>query len=167
MTRRPGIQVLTAVPGVLTAAAALPLLPTAAAAAVTPAAYGMTFMAGPAAVTAHIRAVVRYVDWTATSAAYTIRFAAGRTAGPWPAGVLAEHTTTAAPLAWTALPSAGAATLVTVPAKHEPRTTAPLGTVADESLRPGTGVPFPAKHHGRRGPYDNEPSGFAAAVARG
>lgn len=51
------------------------------------------------------------------------------------AGALAAHTTTAAPLARTALPSAGAATLVAVPAKHESRTTAPLGTVADESPR--------------------------------
>jgi hypothetical protein len=92
-------------------------------------------MTVPAAGIAYIRAVVRPVDWTATLAAFTTLFAAGQTVRPWLAGVLAERTTTAAPLTWTALLSAGAAALSTVPGKQQPRSTAPLGTVADESPR--------------------------------
>ncbi|GAA4012743.1 hypothetical protein GCM10022384_66740 [Streptomyces marokkonensis] len=111
--------------------AALPLLSSSAIAVfASAAAYGVTFTAVPAAVTACIRTVLQPVDRTATLAAFTTLFAAGQTVGPWLAGVLAEHTTTAAPLAWTALLSAGAAVLSAIPSRPEPHTEAPFETNA-------------------------------------
>ncbi|MGW0807788.1 YbfB/YjiJ family MFS transporter [Nonomuraea sp. NPDC002799] len=71
--------------------------------------YGATFMGVPAAVTALIKGNVRPADWTATLAAFTTVFAAGQTAGPWIAGVVADHTSTEATLAWTAILCAVAA----------------------------------------------------------
>ncbi|MET9022317.1 YbfB/YjiJ family MFS transporter [Actinopolymorpha sp. NPDC004070] len=72
--------------------------------------YGATFMGVPAAVTAVLRAHVPATDWTATLAALTTVFAAGQTAGPWLAGLVADRTSPVAALAWTAvLCTAGAA----------------------------------------------------------
>jgi predicted MFS family arabinose efflux permease len=71
--------------------------------------YGATFMGVPAAVTALIRANTPPADWTATLAVFTTLFAAGQTAGPWLAGILADHTSTSATLAWTAALCAAAA----------------------------------------------------------
>lgn len=104
MTRWPGTRVPAAVLGGLAGGAALPLpSPSVIAVVAWAAAYGVTFMAVPAAVTACIRTVLQPVDWTATSAAFTTLFAAGQTGGPWLAGVLAEHTTT--PRHWRGPPS--------------------------------------------------------------
>ncbi|MGW7282576.1 YbfB/YjiJ family MFS transporter [Streptomyces sp. NPDC054844] len=131
MTRWPGARVLAAVLGGLAGGAALPLLPSSAIAVVaSAAAYGVTFVAVPTVVTACIRTVLQPVDWTATFAAFTTLFAAGQTVGPWLAGVLAEHATTAAPLAWTALLSAGTAVLSAIPSRPEPRTETTFGTNA-------------------------------------
>lgn len=70
MTRWPGTRVLAAVLGGLAGGAALPLLPSSAIAVfASAAAYGVTFMTVPAAVTACIRTVLQPVDWTATFAA--------------------------------------------------------------------------------------------------
>lgn len=65
--------------------------------------YGATFMGVPAAITALIKGNVPPADWTATLAAFTTVFAAGQTAGPWIAGMVADHTSTEATLAWTAI----------------------------------------------------------------
>ncbi|WP_169807847.1 YbfB/YjiJ family MFS transporter [Actinomadura hibisca] len=75
--------------------------------------YGATFMAVPAAVTALVKNRTAPADWTATLAAFTTVFAAGQTAGPWIAGVVADHTSTKATLAWTAILCAAAALVVT------------------------------------------------------
>ncbi|MEU0794203.1 YbfB/YjiJ family MFS transporter [Amycolatopsis sp. NPDC005961] len=112
ITRWPGTRALALVLAVLAAGAALALLsPSPAAVIASAVAYGATFMAVPAAVTAHLRTVVAPADWTATLAAFTALFAAGQTAGPWLAGLLADHTSPAAPLAWTAGLCAAAAVL--------------------------------------------------------
>jgi predicted MFS family arabinose efflux permease len=71
--------------------------------------YGATFMAVPAAVTALIKANTAPADWTPTLAAFTTLFAAGQTIGPWLAGLVADHTSTYAALAWTAILCAAAA----------------------------------------------------------
>ncbi|MET8998903.1 YbfB/YjiJ family MFS transporter [Amycolatopsis sp. NPDC004169] len=119
ITRRPGTRVLAVVLGVLAGGAAVALLsPAVLIASVV--AYGVTFMAVPAAVTAHIRAAVAPADWTATLSAFTALFAIGQTMGPWLAGVLADHTSAAAPLAWTAV-LCGAAALVTLTRNDNPK----------------------------------------------
>jgi predicted MFS family arabinose efflux permease len=97
---------------VLAVAAALPLLtPAPPVVALSALGYGATFMAVPAAVTAIVRATAAGPDRLATLlAGFTAIFAAGQTAGPWLAGVLADHTGPGAALAWTAtLCGAGAA----------------------------------------------------------
>lgn len=112
ITRWPGTRALAVVLGVLAGGAALALLSPAPAVLIASAvAYGVTFMAVPAAVTARIRTTVAPADWTATLAAFTTLFAAGQTAGPWLAGIVADHTSTAAPLAWTAVLCGTAAVL--------------------------------------------------------
>jgi predicted MFS family arabinose efflux permease len=95
--RRPGALAL--VLGLLGAGAALALTPLVLGSALV---YGATFMAVPAAVTALIKANTEPADRTPTLAAFTTLFAVGQTAGPWLAGILADHTSTAATLAWTA-----------------------------------------------------------------
>ncbi len=110
ITRWPGTRATSVVLGVLAGGSALALLsPSPAVVLVSVVAYGLSFMAVPAAVTAHIRTAVPPADWTATLAAFTTLFATGQTVGPWPAGVLADHTSAAAPLAWTAVLCAAAA----------------------------------------------------------
>ena len=130
ITRWPGTRALAAVLGVLAGGAALALLsPSPAVVIASAVAYGVTFMAVPAAVTAHIRTAVPLADWTATLAAFTTLFATGQTVGPWLAGVLADHTSTAAPLAWTAVLCAAAAALAA--ARPTPRAATPLEPAAE------------------------------------
>ncbi|GIJ28253.1 hypothetical protein Vqi01_34150 [Micromonospora qiuiae] len=106
----PGTRALATLLGVLAGGAALalaaPAPPVILASAI---AYGITFMSVPAAVTALIRANTLPTDWTATLAAFTTLFAVGQTAGPWIAGIVADHTSTGATLAWTAILCAVAA----------------------------------------------------------
>ncbi|MGN9788586.1 YbfB/YjiJ family MFS transporter [Nonomuraea sp. ZG12] len=83
--------------------------------------YGATFMGVPAAVTALIKADVPSADWTATLAAFTTVFAAGQTAGPWIAGVVADHTSTEATLAWTAILCAAASVTALAAGRTRPR----------------------------------------------
>jgi predicted MFS family arabinose efflux permease len=73
--------------------------------------YGATFMSVPAAVTARVRDATPPADWTATIAAFTTLFAAGQTAGPWIAGIVADHTSTGATVAWTAVLCAAGAVI--------------------------------------------------------
>ncbi|WP_410607715.1 YbfB/YjiJ family MFS transporter [Amycolatopsis sp. lyj-109] len=114
ITRWPGTRALAVVLGVLAGSSAPALLsPSPAVVLASVAGYGVTFMAVPAAVTAHIRTAVPPADRTATLAAFTALFATGQTVGPWLAGILADHTSTAAPLAWTAV-LCGAAAVVTL-----------------------------------------------------
>lgn len=117
ITRWPGTRALAVVLGVLAGGAVLALL-SPAVVLVSAIAYGVTFMAVPAAVTARIRSVVPPADWVATLAAFTTLFAAGQTIGPWLAGILADHTGTAAPLVWTTVLCAAAAVLAAVPTRH-------------------------------------------------
>ncbi|OXM74916.1 MULTISPECIES: YbfB/YjiJ family MFS transporter [Amycolatopsis] len=78
--------------------------------------YGATFIGVPAAVTALIRDHTPPADWTATLGAFTTVFAAGQTAGPWLAGVVADHTSPAATVAWTAVLCAAGALVALIPA---------------------------------------------------
>ncbi len=114
ITDWPGGRALAALLVLLAGGAALALassaLPVVLASAVV---YGATFMSVPAAVTALIKANTPPAEWTATLAAFTTVFAAGQTAGPWLAGLLADHTFTGATLAWTAVLCAGAALIAT------------------------------------------------------
>lgn len=128
ITRWPGTRALAVVLGVLAGGAALALVsPSPAVVIASAVAYGATFMAVPAAVTARIRTVVPPADWTATLAAFTTLFATGQTAGPWLAGVLADHTGAAAPLAWTAALCAAAAVSAAVPTRSSPARTTAVG----------------------------------------
>ncbi|MFI7035872.1 YbfB/YjiJ family MFS transporter [Microbispora rosea] len=106
----PGTRALAVLLGLLSGGAALamaaPAPPVVLASAIV---YGATFMGVPAAVTALIKAYTPPADWTATLAVFTTIFAAGQTAGPWLAGLVADHTSTAAALAWTAILCAAAA----------------------------------------------------------
>lgn len=136
ITRWPGTRALAVVLGVLAGGAALALLsPSPAVTTASAVTYGATFMAVPAAVTAHIRAVVPPAGWTATLAAFTTLFAAGQTVGPWLAGVLADHTSAAAPLVWTAALCATAAALAAVPARRGPAPRASTLPELDAELR--------------------------------
>lgn len=87
--------------------------------------YGATFMGVPAAVTAHLRDAVPPADLTATLAAFTTLFAAGQTAGPWLAGIVADRTSTDATLAWTAVLCALAAVVVVSPRRRRTARRAP------------------------------------------
>ncbi|WP_051753222.1 YbfB/YjiJ family MFS transporter [Streptosporangium amethystogenes] len=110
ITRWPGGRALTVLLALLAGAAALALVSSAPPVVLTSAvAYGATFMSVPAAVTALIKANTPPADWTATLAAFTVLFAAGQTAGPWLAGLLADRFSTDATLAWTAILCAAAA----------------------------------------------------------
>ncbi|MCG5213593.1 YbfB/YjiJ family MFS transporter [Streptosporangium soli] len=115
IARWPGTRALTILLGLLAGGAALalaaPAPPVILASAVV---YGATFMGVPAAVTTLIRANTLPADWTATLAVFTMLFAAGQTAGPWLAGLLADHTSTNATLAWTAALCAAAALIATI-----------------------------------------------------
>jgi predicted MFS family arabinose efflux permease len=110
----PGSSALATLLAVLAAGAALALVsPSPAVVLASAVVYGATFIGVPAAVTALIKRNTPAADWTATLAAFTTLFAAGQTVGPWIAGVLADHTSTGATVAWTAvLCGAGAALTV-------------------------------------------------------
>lgn len=90
--------------------------------------YGATFMGVPAAITALIKDNVPPIDWTATLAAFTTVFAAGQTVGPWLAGMVADHTSTEATLAWTAILCAAASMIAMTAGRTRPRPT--VGTRA-------------------------------------
>jgi predicted MFS family arabinose efflux permease len=113
--RWPGSTALSALLAILSLGAALALvsaaLPVVLASVIL---YGVTLMSVPAAVTARVRDDTPPADWTATLAAFTTLFAAGQAAGPWLAGIVADHTSTSATVAWTAvLCAAGAAIALT------------------------------------------------------
>jgi predicted MFS family arabinose efflux permease len=111
LVRWPGGTALAVLLAILATGAALALVSTALPVVLASVVlYGATFLGVPAAVTARIRDATPPADWTATIAAFTTLFAAGQTVGPWIAGVVADHTSTAATVAWTAvLCAAGAA----------------------------------------------------------
>ncbi|WP_247671633.1 YbfB/YjiJ family MFS transporter [Micromonospora sp. M61] len=110
IARWPGTRALAILLTVLSGGAALALTSSATPVVLASALiYGGTFMGVPAAVTALIRAHTPTADWTATLAVFTAVFAAGQTAGPWLAGLVADHTSTAATLGWTAVLCAAAA----------------------------------------------------------
>lgn len=112
IARWPGARALAALLALLGGGAALalaaPAPPVILASAIV---YGATFMGVPAAVTALVKANTPPAGWTATLAAFTTLFAAGQTAGPWLAGLVADRTSTDAALAWTAVLCAAAALL--------------------------------------------------------
>ncbi|KAB1912210.1 YbfB/YjiJ family MFS transporter [Micromonospora sp. AMSO31t] len=111
----PGTRALATLLAVLAGGATLALASSATPVALASAlAYGATFMGVPAAITALIRAHTPAVDWAATLAVFTTVFAAGQTAGPWLAGLVADHTSTAAPLEWTAVLCTAAAAIALV-----------------------------------------------------
>ncbi|MFC4122924.1 YbfB/YjiJ family MFS transporter [Nonomuraea zeae] len=108
----PGTRALAALLGLLAGGSALALTaPTPPVILVSALVYGATFMGVPAAVTALIRKNTPPAGWTATLAAFTTLFAAGQTAGPWLAGLAADHTSTDATLAWTAILCGSAAAI--------------------------------------------------------
>ncbi|MEV8631593.1 YbfB/YjiJ family MFS transporter [Streptosporangium sp. NPDC051023] len=98
--------------------------------------YGATFMSVPAAITALVKAETPPADWTATLAAFTTVFAVGQTAGPWIAGILADHTSTNATLAWTAILCAAAAAIAATVGHH--RSPAPPATATTATHQTGT-----------------------------
>ncbi|XVS61263.1 YbfB/YjiJ family MFS transporter [Actinosynnema sp. CA-299493] len=122
----PGTRALATVLGVLGGGAALALVaPTPLVILGSAIVYGATFMGVPAAVTALIRDAVPAADLTATLAAFTTLFAAGQTAGPWLAGLVADRTSTDATLAWTAVLCAVAAVVVLSPRRRRTARRAP------------------------------------------
>jgi predicted MFS family arabinose efflux permease len=99
----PGARILAILLGVIACAAALVLLePRPVAVIISALAYGATFMAVPAAVTALIRGAAPPERLTGALSAFTVIFAVGQMAGPWLAGTLADHTSAGAALSWTA-----------------------------------------------------------------
>lgn len=122
----PGARAPAALLGVLGGGAALALVaPTPTVILGSALVYGATFMGVPAAVTAIVRDAVPTADLTATLAAFTTLFAAGQTAGPWLAGVVADRTSTDATLAWTAVLCAAAAVIVVSPRRRRTARRAP------------------------------------------
>ncbi|SDM30779.1 Predicted arabinose efflux permease, MFS family [Nonomuraea maritima] len=111
--------------------------------------YGATFMSVPAAVTALVKAGTPPADWTATLAAFTTVFAVGQTAGPWIAGILADHTSTDATLAWTAILCAAAAVIAATAGRHRPPAS-PATNAPNRHLRPPARRPSPATRQGER-----------------
>jgi predicted MFS family arabinose efflux permease len=112
----PGARALATSLTALSAAAAVALASAAPGViAVSAIGYGATFLAVPAAITRIIQSAVARADWTGALAAFTAVFAVGQTAGPYLAGVLADHYGPGATLVWTAvLCAAGAALSLTV-----------------------------------------------------
>ncbi|MET7773253.1 YbfB/YjiJ family MFS transporter [Nocardia sp. NPDC005366] len=127
-----GAGTLAVVLSVLGGSAALALVaPTPPVIVVSAAMYGATFMTVPAVVTALVKNTTAQSDWTPTLAACTTVFAAGQTAGPWLAGLVADRTDTAATLAWTAILCAAAALIAATNA----RITHPDKEILDDDLR--------------------------------
>jgi len=99
----PGGWILAVLLCIIACAAALVLLePHPAVVIVSALAYGATFMAVPAAVTALVRDATPSESLTGALSAFTVIFALGQMAGPWLAGALADHTSAGATLGWTA-----------------------------------------------------------------
>jgi|KBSSwiStaDraftv2_1062776.scaffolds.fasta_scaffold15445_10 predicted MFS family arabinose efflux permease len=106
----PRAMALGTILGLLAIASAVPLLNASSGIVLASAAlYGLTFMAVPAAVTSLIRSRTPPDAWAATLAAFTILFAVGQTLGPLAAGYVADRSSAAATLAWTAILCAMAA----------------------------------------------------------
>jgi predicted MFS family arabinose efflux permease len=111
----PGTAALGAALAGLAAAAAVALISAAPVVIVISAiGYGASFLAVPAAVTKVTQTATPRARWTAALAAFTAVFAVGQTAGPYLAGVLADHYGTGATLVWTAALCAGGAALSAV-----------------------------------------------------
>ncbi|MEV6527549.1 YbfB/YjiJ family MFS transporter [Longispora sp. NPDC051575] len=100
----PGARPLAALLASVATAAALPLgclsVPTL---ALSAAGFGLTFMMVPAGVTTLLRAAAPGKDPTSVLGGLTVLFATGQMLGPWLAGLIADQTTPAAALAWTAV----------------------------------------------------------------
>ncbi len=110
LSRWPAAHNLTAMLVLLVVASVIPLFSSALPVIIISAiAYGASFMAVPAAVTAFIRTTTPPAEWPRTLAAFTILFAAGQTVGPWAAGAIADHTGSSATLVWTAVLCAASA----------------------------------------------------------
>jgi predicted MFS family arabinose efflux permease len=121
VVRWPGGTALGALLAILAAGAALALVSTALPVVLASVIlYGATFMSVPAAVTARVRDTTSPADWTATIAAFTTLFAAGQTAGPWIAGIIADHTSTGATVAWTAVLCAAGAVIAGTARRPQP-----------------------------------------------
>jgi len=111
----PGTTALAAALAALAAAAAVALISVAPAViAISAVGYGASFLAVPAAVTRVTQTATPRARWTAALAAFTAVFAIGQTAGPYLAGVLADHYGVGATLVWTAALCAGGAALSAV-----------------------------------------------------
>jgi predicted MFS family arabinose efflux permease len=143
ITRWPGTRALATLLAVLSGGAALALTSSATPVVLASAlVYGATFMGVPAAITALIRAHTPTVDWTATLAVFTAVFAAGQTAGPWLAGLIADHISTAATLGWTAILCAAAAVIALVgrpgtantDPQHQPKEHDPCPTLSSSQV---------------------------------
>ncbi|GAA0320518.1 YbfB/YjiJ family MFS transporter [Actinoallomurus spadix] len=138
----PGARALTVLLALLAGGAALALTSSAPSVILASAlCYGATFMGVPAAVTALIKRDIRPVDRTATLAAFTTVFAAGQTAGPWIAGVVADHTSTEATLAWTAILCAGAAGIAAAGTRRRPGTPPVATGTARQEAHAAEGAP--------------------------
>lgn len=112
LSRWPGTTPLTTLLAVLSVAAAAALIPVPVLAVTASAiGYGATFLAVPAAITAHIRSATPPGQWTSTLAALTVIFAVGQIAGPFLAGALADRYGTGATLVWAAAVCAAGAAL--------------------------------------------------------
>lgn len=99
----PGGRILAMLLGIIAGAAALVLLkPIPTVVIVSALAYGATFMAVPAAVTALVHGATPPERLTGALSTFTVIFAVGQMAGPWLAGALADRTTADATLGWTA-----------------------------------------------------------------
>jgi predicted MFS family arabinose efflux permease len=111
----PGTAALAAALATLAAAAAVALISVAPAViAISAVGYGASFLAVPAAVAKATQTATPRARWTAALAAFTAVFAIGQTAGPYLAGVLADHYGVGATLVWTAALCAGGAALSAV-----------------------------------------------------
>jgi predicted MFS family arabinose efflux permease len=121
--RWPGTRPLTALLAILSAAAAAALIPVPALAIpVSAVAYGATFLAVPAAITALIRSATPPSQWTSAIATFTVIFAVGQICGPILAGALADRYGTGATLVWAAALCAAAP---------------PLSSISRSKARPG------------------------------
>ena len=113
--RWPRTRPLTALLATLSAAAAAALIPVPALAVTASAvAFGGTFLAVPAAITALIRSATPPSQWTSALAAFTVIFAVGQICGPILAGALADRFGTGATLVWAAALCAAGAALSTI-----------------------------------------------------
>jgi predicted MFS family arabinose efflux permease len=123
IARRPDGRIVAVLLAILAVASLAALVtPEPAVAVASALAYGATFMAVPAAITALVRAAAAPERLTGTVARFTVVFAIGQTAGPWIAGFLADRTATGATLVWTAaLCGSGAVVAMLSAPEHGPR----------------------------------------------